>query len=130
MDGNYYALAVTERLGLEGKGGMVRIGAVHYNTVDEIQWLGSVLRAMVWRVATSSAQMVDQMLCSTGKGKCEDKREDPATNADRQACSQGERWGGLPPHLFDCLNCKGHGASTVMLLPSLSPSGSWLAAGA
>ena len=28
-DGNYYALAVTERLGLEGKGGMVRIGAVH-----------------------------------------------------------------------------------------------------
>jgi selenocysteine lyase/cysteine desulfurase len=28
-DGNYYALAVTERLGLEGKGEMVRIGAVH-----------------------------------------------------------------------------------------------------
>jgi selenocysteine lyase/cysteine desulfurase len=28
-DGNYYALAVTERLGLEGKGRMVRIGAVH-----------------------------------------------------------------------------------------------------
>jgi hypothetical protein len=28
-DGNYYALAVSERLGLEGKGGMVRIGAVH-----------------------------------------------------------------------------------------------------
>jgi formylglycine-generating enzyme required for sulfatase activity len=28
-DGKTYALAVTERLGLEGKGGMVRIGAVH-----------------------------------------------------------------------------------------------------
>ena len=28
-DGNDYALAVTERLGLEGKGGMVRIGVVH-----------------------------------------------------------------------------------------------------
>jgi hypothetical protein len=27
-DGNYYALAVTERLGVEGKGGMVRIGTV------------------------------------------------------------------------------------------------------
>ena len=27
-DGNYYALAVTTRLGLEGKGGMMRIGAV------------------------------------------------------------------------------------------------------
>jgi selenocysteine lyase/cysteine desulfurase len=28
-DGSYYALAVTERLGVEGRGGMVRIGAVH-----------------------------------------------------------------------------------------------------
>ena len=45
-DGNYYALAVTERLGLEGKGGMVRIGAVHYNTVEEIQRLGEALRTM------------------------------------------------------------------------------------
>ena len=43
-DGNYYALAVTERLGLEGKGGMVRIGAVHYNTVEEIRRLGDALR--------------------------------------------------------------------------------------
>jgi selenocysteine lyase/cysteine desulfurase len=45
-DGNYYALAVTTRLGLEGKGGMVRIGAVHYNMVDEIRRLGEALRAM------------------------------------------------------------------------------------
>jgi cysteine desulfurase family protein (TIGR01976 family) len=45
--GNYYALAVTERLGLEGKGGMVRIGAVHYNTVEEIRRLGEALRGMV-----------------------------------------------------------------------------------
>jgi selenocysteine lyase/cysteine desulfurase len=45
-DGNYYALVVTERLGLEGKGGMVRIGAVHYNTVEEIQRLGAALRTM------------------------------------------------------------------------------------
>ena len=45
-DGNYYALAVTTRLGLEGKGGMVRIGAVHYNTVEEIRRLGDTLRAM------------------------------------------------------------------------------------
>jgi selenocysteine lyase/cysteine desulfurase len=28
-DGNYYALAVTERLGVESTGGMVRVGAVH-----------------------------------------------------------------------------------------------------
>ena len=45
-DGNYYALAVTERLGLEDHGGMVRIGAVHYNTVDEIRRLGEALRSM------------------------------------------------------------------------------------
>jgi len=35
-DGNYYALEVTRRLGVEDKGGMVRVGAVHYNTLDEI----------------------------------------------------------------------------------------------
>lgn len=38
-DGNYYALAVTERLGLEETGGMVRVGLVHYNTQDEVQRL-------------------------------------------------------------------------------------------
>ncbi len=42
-DGNYYALAVTERLGLEDTGGMVRVGPVHYNTVDEIDRLGRAL---------------------------------------------------------------------------------------
>jgi cysteine desulfurase family protein (TIGR01976 family) len=44
-DGNYYALAVTERLGLESSGGMVRVGPVHYNTVGEIAHLGELLRA-------------------------------------------------------------------------------------
>ncbi len=42
-DGNYYALAVTERLGLEDKGGMVRVGPVHYNTIREIDRLRSAL---------------------------------------------------------------------------------------
>ena len=45
-DGNYYALAVTERLGLEDQGGMVRVGAVHYNTTDEIIRLGDALRRL------------------------------------------------------------------------------------
>lgn len=45
-DGNYYALAVTERLGLEEQGGMVRIGAACYNTVDEVRRLGAVLREL------------------------------------------------------------------------------------
>jgi cysteine desulfurase family protein (TIGR01976 family) len=42
-DGNYYALAVTERLGLEDQGGMLRVGPVHYNTVDEVARLREVL---------------------------------------------------------------------------------------
>jgi selenocysteine lyase/cysteine desulfurase len=42
-DGNYYALAVTERLGLEEGGGMVRVGPVHYNTVEEIHKFGEAL---------------------------------------------------------------------------------------
>lgn len=29
--------AVTERLGLEDSGGMVRVGPVHYNTLEEIK---------------------------------------------------------------------------------------------
>ncbi|MEZ0397323.1 MAG: cysteine desulfurase-like protein [Anaerolineales bacterium] len=43
-DGNYYALAVTERLGVEASGGMVRVGAVHYNTLEEITRLGEALQ--------------------------------------------------------------------------------------
>ncbi len=42
-DGNYYAINVTERLGLEESGGMVRVGATHYNTLDEVQRLEAAL---------------------------------------------------------------------------------------
>jgi cysteine desulfurase family protein (TIGR01976 family) len=42
-DGNYYALNVTEQLGLEDKGGMVRVGAVHYNTLEEVERLKNAL---------------------------------------------------------------------------------------
>lgn len=42
-DGNYYAINVTERLGVEDSGGMVRIGAAHYNTIEEIDRLGEAL---------------------------------------------------------------------------------------
>jgi cysteine desulfurase family protein (TIGR01976 family) len=48
-DGNYYALAVTERLGLEESGGMVRVGPVHYNTPEEIEQFGEALG----RIATT-----------------------------------------------------------------------------
>jgi cysteine desulfurase family protein (TIGR01976 family) len=43
-DGHYYAINVTERLGVEGKGGMVRVGAAHYNTLDEVARLGEALK--------------------------------------------------------------------------------------
>ena len=39
-DGNYYALEGTSRLGLEGSGGMVCVGPVRYNTVEEIRRFG------------------------------------------------------------------------------------------
>ena len=42
-DGNYYALAVTERLGVEESGGMVRVGPAHYNTIEEIERFGEAL---------------------------------------------------------------------------------------
>ncbi len=42
-DGNYYAINVTERLGLEDSGGMVRIGAAHYNTLEEVEKLRGAL---------------------------------------------------------------------------------------
>jgi cysteine desulfurase family protein (TIGR01976 family) len=35
-DGNYYALNLTERLGVEQDGGFLRIGFVHYNTEAEV----------------------------------------------------------------------------------------------
>jgi len=43
-DGNYYALNLSERLGVEEKGGMLRIGLVHYNTMEEVERLLSALR--------------------------------------------------------------------------------------
>jgi len=42
-DGNYYAINVTERLGLEESGGMVRVGATHYNTIEEVERLKDAL---------------------------------------------------------------------------------------
>lgn len=45
-DGNFYALAVTQHLGVEDTGGLVRVGAVHYNTLDEIARFGEVLKSI------------------------------------------------------------------------------------
>jgi selenocysteine lyase/cysteine desulfurase len=45
-DGNYYALAVTERLGVEERGGMVRVGIAHYNTAAEVERLLGVVNGL------------------------------------------------------------------------------------
>jgi selenocysteine lyase/cysteine desulfurase len=41
--GHYYAIAVMERLGLLDRGGLVRIGFVHYNSMDEVNRVVSAL---------------------------------------------------------------------------------------
>jgi selenocysteine lyase/cysteine desulfurase len=44
-DGNFYALNLTERLGVEQSGGVLRVGLVHYNTVEEVDRLLTALNA-------------------------------------------------------------------------------------
>lgn len=44
--GNFYALPVTEALGVEKDGGFLRVGAVHYNTPTEIHRLWDTLEAL------------------------------------------------------------------------------------
>ena len=44
--GHYYAIAVMERLGTLDRGGLVRVGFVHYNTIEEIDRLITALREL------------------------------------------------------------------------------------
>ncbi|MCC6299349.1 MAG: cysteine desulfurase-like protein [Anaerolineales bacterium] len=46
-NGHNYALAIVERLGLLEAGGMIRVGPVHYNTLDELEKFGEALRKVV-----------------------------------------------------------------------------------
>ena len=46
-NGHNYALAIVERLGLLEAGGMIRVGPVHYNTADELEKFGEVLKKVV-----------------------------------------------------------------------------------
>ncbi|MGH9741886.1 MAG: cysteine desulfurase-like protein [Candidatus Acidiferrum sp.] len=48
-DGNYYALNLTERLGVEDSGGLLRIGLVHYNTAEEVDRLLAGLKEIAAR---------------------------------------------------------------------------------
>jgi len=46
-DGNYHALNLTEQLDVERLGGFLRIGLVHYNTMEEVERLLGALREIV-----------------------------------------------------------------------------------
>jgi cysteine desulfurase family protein (TIGR01976 family) len=46
-DGNYYALNLTEHLDVEKTGGFLRIGLVHYNTLEEVDRFLEALREIV-----------------------------------------------------------------------------------
>jgi selenocysteine lyase/cysteine desulfurase len=46
-DGNYYALALMERLGIEESGGALRLGLAHYNTPDEVDRVVAALHEIV-----------------------------------------------------------------------------------
>jgi cysteine desulfurase family protein (TIGR01976 family) len=43
-DGNYYAINLAERLGVQQSGGMLRIGLAHYNTAEEVARLLAELK--------------------------------------------------------------------------------------
>jgi cysteine desulfurase family protein (TIGR01976 family) len=45
-DGNYFAVNLTERLGVENTGGMLRIGLAHYNTAEEVDRLLAELKRL------------------------------------------------------------------------------------
>jgi cysteine desulfurase family protein (TIGR01976 family) len=45
-DGNYFAVNLTERLGVENTGGMLRIGLAHYNTAEEVGRLLAELKRL------------------------------------------------------------------------------------
>jgi cysteine desulfurase family protein (TIGR01976 family) len=48
-DGNFYALNLSERLGIESKGGVLRVGLVHYNTAAEVDRLLAALKEFAAR---------------------------------------------------------------------------------
>jgi len=48
-DGNYYALNLTEHFDVEKSGGFLRIGLVHYNTMEEVDRLLAALQEIVGR---------------------------------------------------------------------------------
>ena len=57
-NGNFYALAVTEALGLEESGGVVRAGLAHYNTAEEVDHCLACLRELASRYSCMQENLV------------------------------------------------------------------------
>lgn len=67
-DGNYYALALMERLGLEGSGGALRVGLAHYNTAEEVSRFLSDLAAVLGKEASVPVSAEYQQAEHTSQG--------------------------------------------------------------
>lgn len=84
-DGNYYALEVMQRLGREAEGGMVRVGATHYNTTREVNRFLKELDA----IASSARKTVAATASSTtGRrktGKISAKKQSAKTTTSRKS---------------------------------------------
>jgi cysteine desulfurase family protein (TIGR01976 family) len=52
-DGNYYAINLAERLGVQQSGGMLRIGLAHYNTAEEVERVLAELRSLAAKTKTA-----------------------------------------------------------------------------
>jgi cysteine desulfurase family protein (TIGR01976 family) len=52
--GNFHALNLTERLQVESSGGFLRIGLVHYNRIEEVQYLLDALQDLAASLAMCS----------------------------------------------------------------------------
>jgi len=58
-DGNYYALNLTEQLDVESSGGFLRIGLVHYNTMEEVEKLLNAMREIIVLTAEVRDQIAE-----------------------------------------------------------------------
>jgi len=78
-DGNYYALEIMERLGYERNGGMVRVGAVHYNTAQEVdRFLKGLDQIAADRLISAGGKEAATTKSKNGKSMAKTRKPTPA----------------------------------------------------
>jgi selenocysteine lyase/cysteine desulfurase len=90
-DGNYYALEVMERLGRESYGGMVRVGAAHYNNVREINRFLKALK----EIASNGLKVIEGGKSQSTTDKSAPKKK-TGTRRTRQPAKQARATGRRP----------------------------------